>query len=102
MMGTKGEPDFREGNVKMTKVGTESVNGESTTKYKIESDDKQGGRFEGFMWMTKDNIVVKYEGSAVSQGRESSATMELSDLKRGKQDRKLFEIPPGYNVMPMQ
>ena len=40
--------------------------------------------------------------SAMSGGKRSSATMELVDLERGKQDRKLFEIPAGYNVMPMQ
>lgn len=102
MAGAEGEPDFREGSVKMTKLGAEQVNGESTTKYKVEKDDKTGGRFEGFMWMTKDNIVVRYEGSAESGGQRSSATMELVDLERGKQDRKLFEIPAGYNVMPMQ
>src|SRR5688572_25110262 len=46
-------------NVEITEVGTETIEGQSTTKYKMIMKDGSAG---GFLWITKDGIVMKMDG----------------------------------------
>ncbi len=86
---------MREGNVKITKIGSETVNGMSTTKYKIEGVNKKGHRFEGYLWATNDDVPARMEGT--SKGRR--VRIDYTNIKIGKQDPRLFEVPPGYQRM---
>ncbi len=87
-------PATEKGDVEMTEMGAETVNGVSATKYKVVSkaDGKKG---ESFMWFTKEGIMVKMEG----QHEGKTVGSELKNLKIGKQDGSLFEIPDGYKSM---
>jgi hypothetical protein len=83
--------------VDITEVGSETLEGQSTTKYKLIMKDGSAG---GFMWFTKDGIMVKMD-SVVKNGRDKSRmTVTLKNLKIGSQDASLFELPAGYNAMP--
>ena len=83
--------------VDITEVGTEAIEGQSTTKYKLIMKDGSAG---GFMWFTKEGIMVKMD-SVVKNGRDKSrVTITLRNLKIGAQDASLFEVPTGYNAMP--
>ena len=86
------ESMIREGNLKLTKVGSERVNGMPTTKYRIETVHKDGSRFDGYHWITKKNIPVRMEGSSKGQ----HFRFDYTNIKIGKQDHRLFEIPSGY------
>ncbi len=86
------EGKIQEGDVKFTKLGSETVNGMRTTKYKIEAMHKDGGRFVGHRWVTKQNIPVRMEGT--SNGNR--IRIDYTNIKTGKQDPRLFEIPAGY------
>lgn len=86
------EGKMQEGDVKFTKLGSETVNGMRTTKYKIEAVHKDGGRFIGHRWVTKQNIPVRMEGT--SNGNR--IRIDYTNIKTGKQDPRLFEIPAGY------
>lgn len=55
----------------------------------------------GFMWMSKDNIMVKMDAVAIDKGSKNRFKSELTNIKIGKQDPALFEIPPGYQKMSM-
>lgn len=96
---TPGDPSqFK---VEQTVVGPETVNGVSTTKGKIIMTGPKGEKMGGFMWTTKDNIVVKMDAIAVDKKQKHRFKTELTNLKIGKQDPNLFEVPAGYEKMSM-
>lgn len=79
------------------KVGTDTVNGIATTKYKMLMKDKSAG---GFIWLTAEHIPLQMDFIS-KEGREKSRIkMSMSNLKLGKQDAVLFELPEGLNPMP--
>jgi outer membrane lipoprotein-sorting protein len=83
--------------VTIEKVGAETVEGRSTTKYKMLMRDKSAG---GFMWFTDEGIPIKMDMLSKEGQQKSRITMTLRDLKIGKQDASLFELPAGYSKMP--
>lgn len=87
--------------IEQTVVGPEMMNGVNTTKSKIIMTAPDGGKMGGFMWMSKENIMVKMDAIAIDKKDKIRFKTELTDLKVGKQDTKLFEIPAGYDKMGM-
>ena len=87
--------------LKMTKIGTETVNGVKAIKYKVENRDEDGGHFSGHYWLTADNVPVRMEGEDVNMGERSQIKVDYKNIKIGKQDPSLFTIPPGYTAMSM-
>lgn len=79
-----------------TVVGEEIVNGMKTTKYKAIATAKDGKKYGGFSWRTKDGVTVKAD-LLYKEGTETHRIkMELTNLKVGKQDPKLFEVPATF------
>lgn len=95
-----GEPDLSSGHI--TPLGPETINGLHTEKYKIVIKSKQGETMSGFMWKTADDIVVKYDLASASSRRDGHVIMELSNVRIGKQEPALFEIPSGYAPMDIK
>jgi hypothetical protein len=87
--------------IEQTVVGPESLNGVNTTKSKIIMTGPKGEKMGGFMWTTRENIVVKMDAIAIDKKDKMRFKTELTNLKVGKQDPALFEIPPGYSKMSM-
>lgn len=83
--------------VTITEAGTDVVEGQATTKYKLMMKDGSAG---GFMWFTADGIAVKMDLLSKEDGRSSRMTVTLSNLVVGEQDAALFEVPAGYTAMP--
>ncbi len=94
---TKDDPSSYK--IEQTVVGPDTVNGVSTTKSKIIMTGAKGEKMGGFMWTTKDNIVVKMDAIAIDKKQKHRFKTELTNLKVGKQDPKLFEVPAGYEKM---
>ena len=84
-----------------TVVGPDTVNGLETTKTKIIMTGPDNVKMGGFMWATKEGIAVKLDAIAVEKKKKERFKMELQNLKVGKQDPSLFEIPKGYEKMDM-
>lgn len=82
-------------------VGKEVVNGVETTKTKVVMTMSDGSKFGGFTWTSKEGIVVKMDTLSKVDGKKMRMKMYLRNLKIGKQDPALFEIPPGYNKIDM-
>jgi hypothetical protein len=81
-------------------IGQETVNGIATTKYTIE-EDLPGGRIAGSLWLSRDGIPMRCDGKfEPKNGRRSTIYWELRDVKLGKQDEALFELPQGYAKLP--
>ena len=88
--------DFKNLDWQETVVGEEVINGIKTTKYKAIATSKDGKKYGGYSWRTKDGITVKAD-LLYKEGTETHRIkLELTNLKVGKQDPKLFEVPADY------
>ncbi|MBI5056381.1 MAG: DUF4412 domain-containing protein [Nitrospirae bacterium] len=101
MNQSKEDPtDLRDYKIEQEVMGEEVVNGVNATKSKVIMTDKKGNKFGGFMWSTKDGIMVKMDTVSKAEGKKMRMKTELKNLKLEKQDPKLFEVPSGYMKMP--
>ncbi|MCL5965926.1 MAG: DUF4412 domain-containing protein [Deltaproteobacteria bacterium] len=91
--------DIRECTISQKTAGTEVVNGVSATRSEIDATCPDKTRFSGSMWTTRDGILVKLDAVAKGKGAEGRMKIELRNLKIGKQDPKLFEVPPGFTKL---
>lgn len=73
------------------KVGSETVEGKPTDKYRIDVK----GKPVGFVWLAGQNIA-KY------QTADGATTVIFRDFKAGPQPAALFELPAGYRKLPAQ
>jgi hypothetical protein len=88
--------DFEE-----TVVGEEVMNGMKVTKYKTIATSTDGKKYGGFSWRTKEGISIKSD-LLYKEGNEKHRMMtELKNVKVGKQDPKLFEVPEGFTKFDM-
>jgi hypothetical protein len=90
---------IRDGELKMTEMGTETVSGHTTTKYKIESTDKGEDAFSGFAWLNKQNIPVRFEGTASENGIRQDIEIDYANIVVARQDAQLFVVPADYRQM---
>jgi len=88
--------DFQE-----TVMGEEVLNGMKVTKYKTIATSTDGKKYGGFSWRTKEGISIKTD-LLYKEGNEKKRMMtELKNVKIGKQDAKLFEVPEGFTKFDM-
>lgn len=97
----QSKDDISKYKIEQTVVGPETLNGINTTKSKIIMTSPKGEKMGGFMWVTKENIVVKMDAIAIDKKQKMRFKTELTDLKVAKQDPTLFEVPAGYDKMGM-
>lgn len=84
-----------------TVMGEETLNGMKVTKYKTIATSTDGKKYGGFSWRTKEGINIKQD-LLYKEGNEKKRMLtELSNVKIGKQDPKLFEIPDGFAKFDM-
>jgi outer membrane lipoprotein-sorting protein len=99
--GEDNSADLKDYTIEYSVVGEEVVNGINTTKNKVIVTDKKGNKFGGFMWVAMEGIMVKMDTVSKVEGSKMRVKMERRNIKIGKQDPKIFEIPAGYNKMSM-
>jgi len=88
--------DFEE-----TVMGEEVLNGMKVTKYKTIATSTDGKKYGGFSWRTKEGISIKTD-LLYKEGNEKKRMMtELKNVKIGRQDPKLFEVPEGFTKFDM-
>lgn len=87
--------------VEQTTVGPDTVNGIKATKTKVIMTGRKGEKMGGFLWTTGDGIVVKTDIIAVDKKSKERIKSELKNLKVGRQDPSIFEIPADYSKMDM-
>jgi Domain of unknown function (DUF4412) len=83
--------------VSITEVGSDTIDGHATTKYRLMMKDGSAG---GFMWFTADGIAIKMDLLSKEDGRATRLTVTLSNLVVGELDAALFELPGDYSAMP--
>jgi len=82
-------------------IGHEDMAGIKVDEYRLEHDGEDGSGLDGWLWMSKDGIVVKIDGHYHSPvTRPISATYHLEKLHLGPQAATLFELPKGLARLP--
>lgn len=84
-----------------TAMGDETLNGVKVTKYKTIATSTDGKKYGGFSWRTKEGINLKQDLLYKEGNEKKRMLIELSNLKIGKQDPKLFEVPEGFTKFDM-
>jgi hypothetical protein len=99
--GKKERRDLTDCSFTQKAAGKETVNGVEAAKSEIEVSCPDKSEYGGTMWTSKEGILVKMDAVAKGKGSEGRFRMELKNLKIGRQDPKLFEVPPGYQRIKM-
>ena len=100
-MGKAAANDISQWDFQETVMGEEVLNDMKVTKYKTIATSADGKKYGGFSWRTKEGISVKSD-LLYKEGNEKKRMMtELKNVKIGKQDPKLFEVPEGYTKFDM-
>jgi hypothetical protein len=85
-----------------TPLGREVVNGIATIKYAVD-ETIPDGHLGGTIWLSREGIPMRCDGSFIStNGKVSAVHWELRHVRIGRQDRALFEVPPGYATISPQ
>lgn len=80
--------------IEKTKVGSETIDGHPTDKFKIRIINKNDKVYEGFMWNARDldGMTIKTE----TENNDFKMTTELKHIVLKRPEASLFEIPSGY------
>lgn len=83
-------------------IGRETVNGVHTTKYRIDHTAADGMHAKGFAWVSADGVLMRLAGDVTRPGMShpTAIQLELDNLRLGKQDHALFDLPPGLTRLP--
>lgn len=93
--------DLSQWSFEETAVGEDVLDGMKVTKYKTIATSADGKKFGGLSWRTKEGIPLKMD-LLFKEGNEKKRMMtELKNVKMGKQDASLFEIPQGFTKFDM-
>lgn len=100
-IGKSAEKDPSQWDFEETVMGDEVLNGMKVTKYKTIATSTDGKKFGGFSWRTKEGISVKTDLLYKEGNKKERMMTELRNLKIGKQDPQLFEIPKDFTKFDM-
>lgn len=85
---------FEKPHVEKTKVGSETIDGHPTDKYKVKITYKNGNVDEGYIWNARDLDEMTIKSDV--ENRDARMTMDLKNIVFKKPSPSLFEIPAGY------
>ena len=80
------------------KLGTETIDGRTVTKYEVKSTDETGTN-RALFWVTEENIPVRMEVAPAAGNGGQNILIILRDLEIGPQAADLFEA--GMECRPM-
>ncbi len=103
-MGPKSHKDpetmVRDGELQMTKEGSERINDQLTTRYRVESTDNGRQKFTGHAWFTSQNIPVRFKGITSDRDMRHNVEINYYNINIAKQNPKLFAAPSNYRLLP--
>ena len=82
-------------------VGEERIDGLRATKYRVDYTASDGVRGDGFIWLSRENILLALDGRILRpRHRPMTVSMHLADLSLAPQPESLFAIPKGLREIP--
>jgi hypothetical protein len=97
-----GDGEYRDCDVRQADAGDEVVNGVRAKKRTVDIGCPGKSSFRGTIWVTKENIPVRMEtvDKADPSGKRVFR-MDLQNLRIGRQDAAIFEVPGDYRKFDM-
>src|SRR6185437_15447616 len=99
---TRAAAELREHDLLSTKLGEEVIDGQRTTKYRVEHTARDGTEVDGYVWLTREGIPMRLDGmyTPAQGGKPTPFHMELSNVRVGPQDPALFDVPQNMVKLP--
>lgn len=89
--------------VERIRVGTDTIAGLKAIRYKVSGVGPKGSRFDGHAWFSAEGIMLKAAGTlSGGDGRKSEVQTSLSNVRIGKVDERVFELPSGWFGMDLR
>ncbi|WP_374450161.1 hypothetical protein [Stella sp.] len=82
-------------------LGREELGGRTVTRHHVDGRGADGARVVGEVWLTDERIPVKSSLDVTEEGQTVRIVQELSNLRIGPVDPALFQVPAGYQKVPM-
>ena len=82
----------------LEKIGSEKIGNVAVVKYQVKGATHGGAPFNGHIWMTRENIIVRIRGFVNRRSRSVQAEIELKNLKVGPVKPELFLVPKDYTL----
>ncbi len=90
------ERELAAGNVTLSKLGRETVNGVESTRYEMTLESANGGVASGHIWLSDDDITIRIDAFWTRGDDAGHFRRDLKNLRIGALDPALFEVPAGY------
>ena len=82
-------------------LGSATVDGVPTTRYRVERTAPDGARAAGVLWISRRGVLMKLKGMVTAPGgHRTRVEMVLSHLKEAPQNPALFVPPAGLARLP--
>ena len=88
--------------IKLDKLNSDYLRGFEVDLYKLKVSLPDGTTEESTRWITKHGITLKEVGFIEGKEGRIHFYSEFSNVKVFKQDERIFEIPEGYKIAPVE
>ena len=88
--------------IKLNKIKSDYIHGFEVDLYELEVKLPDGTKEESTRWITKHGVTLKEVGFIDGSDGKLHFYSEFSNVKVFKQDERLFEVPNGYKVAPVE
>ena len=88
--------------IKLDKLNSDYLRGFEVDLYKLKINLPDGTIEESTRWITKHGITLKEVGFIEGEEGKIHFYSEFSNVKVFKQDNRLFEVPEGYIIAPVE
>ena len=85
----------------LKKIKSDYIRGFEVDLYKLKVNLPDGTTEESTRWITKNGVTLKETGFIVGKEGKIHFYSEFSNVKMFKQDDRLFEVPDGFRIAPM-
>ena len=88
--------------VKLKKIKSDYIHGFAVDLYELKVNLPDGTTEESTRWITKHGITLKEVGFIEDKEGKIQFYSEYSNVKVFKQDDRLYEVPEGYKIAPIE
>ena len=103
-LNKKSQEDLKKATniTKLDKLNSDYLRGFEVDLYKLKVNLPDGTTEESTRWITKHGITLKEVGFIEGEEGKIHFYSEFSNVKVFKQDNRLFEVPEGYIIAPVE
>ena len=87
---------------KLNKIKSDYIHGFAVDLYKLKANLPDGTTEESTRWITKHGITLKEVGFIEGKEGKIQFYSEFSNVKVFEQDYRLYEVPEGYKIAPVE